>query len=430
MNHRTKLQIVAEALDQFTQSEIIEALNGDWHDELGGIDALRERVFEAARERIWNGIDAPGMEFNRVVGPWNHQFREYYAAYSLKQIEDEIQDHNEYVSDLRRFAEAGDKMDYDPDTGAQTTLDLFLEDGGLREPNSQDELRVIVACLAVGEEPPENIYELIGGLDVDTFFDDVMNAGSIDTALEYSRYDSALPRGELSRLAPPDEWPDDLDPLNTSRFTCPSCHAEGREVYTEGGERAAVQSRGRMRDLYELTEGGEYFIPPTSSHTPGDRVCSGCVDFGRSERITIITENGEKCRLGVRSSFCRDFSYEEDGFDTATVLDDEAIETAIDVPRMRPNEYIELTPDGAGNTPVEDQREVLERADSSEYRIFNHGPIFVNITGRTPESAIILVPRDDVRALKEVKNALERPGLVLDGDAENETSEGLGDIFA
>lgn len=413
MNSKTKKNLILVALNRLEVETIIGAINGEEYEDLSGIDAVREKIFEQAHDELLSDSFAPSSAFNDITATWSHQFREYFSAYLWgKASESERAEHNAFYGDLRRFAKSGGKMDYPKDTGAQATLDSF-NSVDIEDAETEDEKKVLLFCIAEELEPPDDALERLGE-NIDAFFETLRFDENVDAAITATNYDSNLPVVDNVDYAPPEDWPDGMDPLRVQSRTCGDCGFHGKIAYLVDDGRMLVDSSGRTRDMAEIHEepGASRFIssPVSDSRPRGQIVCdSCCTDQPPSRRVTIVGSSGAKCSIRVVGNMVEDLSYREheENFDSLGNLTYDELIMAVETHRNSPSNFIAINTDNQ-HGPDPEQADIIHNVATGERRVFDEGPVLIYLAANSPVAGSeISVPNDDIENLKIAKDLLE-----------------------
>lgn len=378
-----------EATNIFTRRRIGEAFAGETND-ANGMDGLIREVIDHVADRLDERVELGEDEaqaFNNHVDEWPREAQAMLCSEELNRDR-----HSSYQADCRGFAEAYDVRDLDL---GQTELDLFYSENPYSDGNlSQDEADVVMVLRANGEDT-EGVLDRIDNYE--SFIDWYTQIGSVEQALQAHEYDNVFDPDEMAQLAPPDEWPADMNASNIRHETCLNCTRRHLEVVTEDGERTWMLSGGEMIGGEVLDDGyltGQNFM------------CDSCFSSWEDNKTEVVIA-GQDATVKIEGDQMLRRVVDDSAWDDYTNLTGEEESIASAVCRQSiPPDYSGISPDPSfGDSRAQDEA-IAELMDPNTE--FENGTAYVaNNLRRSPSDHTVFLSRENAELAQEVKQAID-----------------------
>jgi hypothetical protein len=326
MTATTALWYLDEAQQRHGDDTVTSLVNGDLND-YAGAAALQTRIHTDAHDNWLSRVDSGApygelvSQFNSVTDSWSDKPRARFASYQARVIEPDDDDGSlqEYVDDLEDFAASYDvrgdtreqhNVDYDgPSNPFDADLNPYLAEVVLmvrvNEPSGNEEY-VIDEC-----EQPHNLRERY------------RETGDIEAALRAHYYDTSLDSSLASSLAPPEDWPDDMDPTRRRGQTCFRCGQDYNEVIHESAGRTFVDNDGRPIEMHDMRSSDTQYYWAEPTNPPSNHLCDTCAGELRSSVSTLKVSDGDDvARLGIAEGVTIDYGLDDTAYTPYPELDD------------------------------------------------------------------------------------------------------------
>lgn len=377
-----------EATNIFTRRRVGEAFAGETND-ANGMDGLIREVIDhvAGRldERVELGEDE-AQAFNNHVDEWPRE-----AQAMLCSEEANRDRHSSYQADCRSFAEAHDVLNLDL---GQTELDLFYAENPYDSELTTTEADVVMVLRANGEDT-EGVLDRIDNYE--SFIDWYTQIGSVEQAIQAHEYDNVFDPSDMGQLAPPDEWPADMDASNVRQETCLNCTRRHLEVVTEDGERTWMLGGGEMIGGEVLDDGyltGQNFMCDSCFSSWEDNKTEVVI---AGQDTTVKIEGDQMLRRVVDDAAWGDYA--------SLSGEEESIASAV-CRQSIPPDYSGISPDPSfGDSQAQDEA-IAELMDPDTE--FENGTAYVaSNLRRSPTEYTVFLSRENAALAQEVKQAID-----------------------
>lgn len=384
-----------------------------------GRTAMREMLLREIAREVRDAInDQPASEreeraFNEVTERWPIKARAYLADYYV----DEYDADGRFAGELEDFARSEGVLNREI---MQTTLDCYYDGNPFNDDSLTRQEATTVMWLREmddwGDEP-RNMAEVLAEIENhENFREWLEREEDIGAALRGHIYDADFPSELASEMAPPEEWPDDMDPADMDRGTCVRCGSNYQEVFHHDDGRAWMRNGSVQTDAIRINDAScPLEVHDGDLHTSDDRLlCSACTDDWESHSDAVTVYHNEMvCRLtGSRSVILDHGNIEDSGYDDRTMLPGAVRQDALDLlSGGADGSYITMAPaDGPGRSGR--KHELMNRLATGVSTSIPDETIFV--VRRNPDFGDINyrvhVKRDNWDAAREAKEMLEAVG--------------------
>jgi hypothetical protein len=383
MTATTALWYLDEAQSRYGNTTVAGIVNGDLTD-YAGAAALQTYLHQEAHDDWLSRRDSDAMygelvsNFNSVTSGWNDEPRARFASYQARELDPEDDDGavQEYVDDLEGFAASYDVRE---DTREQESIDFE----GPENPYDADlnpYLGEVVMMVRVNEPSVDEQHVISECEQPNNLLQRYRDTGDIEASLRAHYYDPHIDSELASSLAPPEEWPDDLDPARRVGHSCFRCGENYDEVMHESHGRTYVSDGGRPTSLHDMRSSEtQYYWAEPDTNPPNNYLCDTCAGELRSSATTMKVSDGDDvARLGITEGVVIDYGLDDTDYTPYPELDD-GFDVQHAPPDPQGNDLAEL-PVGEFDDvdPVRDQlitvAESNQPAISAPYIILN-GPM-------------------------------------------------------
>lgn len=381
-----------EATNLMSRRAIGDAFAGE-RNGANGFDGVKLAVINYATNEIGTNIELGQNDaeaFNNVVESWP---REAQAQLCAEELDNDR--HDSYLDDCRAFAEAHGMTAVGFE---QAELDIFYPPNPYRDNSlSTDEADVVMLLRANDVDVDRDLLDEID--DPSAFVEWFEQIGSVEQALQAHQFDSVLSTDQMGLLAPPDEWPDDMDPGNIRREVCSICTRDHMEVYTEeeGTEwmlrRSDEVIGGRLLDDSYIS--GRNFL------------CDECYDSWEENAsdVVVVGESGTVKLKGDSNVVKVEDDAAWDSIGSLTVNEQERAENMCQI--SFPPGFTSIQPgDGFGDMEV--QHEAFDALMAPETE-FDNGTAYIVEYNVSPPGAEygVYLHRDNAMLGQEIKRAID-----------------------
>lgn len=403
---------VEEAHNRYPVEEIGERMAD------GGFPQVREMVLEGAADEVRSREDDSIRSFNMVTMEWPHDARAYLAAY---QYQNESHP-SDYEDKIHEFANAVGVLDYET---MQSELTWYYDDNPYHDPNLTDaEARAV--CILRANDEDESIIEDVDSAD--NFLGWYRKSGNVDAATRACKFDAAIPEDIAMQLADPDEW-GDLSADEIEDAKCVHCSTRFYHVHHHEEGETWLSNAGTVSDeIYGVGPGEPY-----SSDDDGSMVCRRChEEFENDSHVLTYYSGSRLYQIGQSRSVQVDYGNMDDThFESADELRPSEHQQMVDLLSGNTTDVIMLRQTDSASAPIEHQEELMADMVGHLDEIFDTGPIYIrerpHFSGAEHH---IFVPTDAPKAVREVKLALDNADEIVQTETEEESEEGLGELFA
>lgn len=379
-----------------------------------GRTAMREMLLREKAREVHRAINSqPSGEreeraFNEETEDWPIKARAYLADYYV----DEYDVDERFAGELESFAQSEGVLNREM---MQTTLDCYYESNPFQDENLSFEEAVTVMWLREMDGWDTEVgstSEVLSEIENHQNFRDWLEReDDVNAAIRGHIYDSDFPSELASEMAPPDEWPDDMDPADMETGRCASCGGQYREVYHHTRDRTWMRNGNIYSDVINLGSSSSPLEVHDSPGNDGQLLCGQCSDHweANSDSVTVY-HNGIVCRVtGSRSILLDHGNVEDSGFDYRTMLPEDVKQDMLELlENGRDDSYIEMEPsDGPGSSGL--KLDLMTRLSDGVATQVPSETMFVLC--RRPDFGDtyyrVLVKRDNWHAAREAKEMLE-----------------------
>lgn len=399
--------VIETAFDRIDHHTVADAYAGETY-EANATDGVKLLLFEDTQMRVSEGIDSgdrPVTAFNRHTDNWPHQLRAEYAAY---EYHEGGRDDDNYVSELRSFAESEGVLDMD---FVQTELDTFYEANAFDDERlSEEEARAVM--MARHYELDTNVSEIDFSEinEVDDFVWWLKETEDVETAMRSHHFGTDVPTKIISQAAAPSDW-DTLDPSDIETAEYVGRPAEAYYIHHhEVGETWVTES-----GPFDGERVGDYSdrLADSSGNDPAER--RRVLPASEEEQMSgdvIVATDGDVVTKFMRSHsiVCHDYGRITDLVDDVQ----DGVALFAEGEPMNQMGLVDISPQGQGNATMEAQRDamsyIITESPDTLSSIISDGIGMVwkqdSISGT---SYYILFSRDNPEAARNMKQFLEHP---------------------
>ena len=298
------VEVYRTATDKLPDDQIVDALEESTAVLLQVLLYQLESDMRVMMDRDQEYASAFREATGGIPRPISVEFADYLLRETEVIPEDDNYDFEQFVEDFssRYTSPRDDPIEIDTDE--------------ISSPLTFPERRLIVGQLA-GLDMTLDEAEQIN--DHQEFVERATSYDSVEDAIRHCEYSSAIPDHIIDDLAPPEDWPEDLNPASLTRRQCSRCSSNYEVVYTEDGGRQflhgpdliGVHHTGAEADIHSIS---------------GDNIiCDVCIDHMDTDGtiVGLITEDG--CGVGISMGV----AYVDEGEQPLSELPDEQVAAAV-----------------------------------------------------------------------------------------------------
>lgn len=389
----------------------------------GGVLGMVEAVLANAHEKhqsLSEGRRAAATAFSKTTSSWNHHLRGLFARKEKQRLE-EMQDNGDdipmsYYDEICYFVR-------NTSVSMSDIHDVELGDYyDLSEEYSKLEVKAILLArvYGVGEDADDFLDQVD---DLRNFCRELGRTEDISAALNRERFDSQLPPELLTEVAPPEEWPPDMDPSNIRQQSCDDCMTTTFDVFTDNGTET-LSSNGNTLNIHRTntTEGDIYNLRQSSN---GDaRICEICIEnYKENGRFKHLFISGEKAML-LREMHGFGVDVGGDGFSDFSDLHEAELNSLRRLVSGSASDRIILSADDAPNATANEMTDAIRDAmGQPDFELSdNVRAVFRTEPSGFENNPVGIFPPDSFESAQFVKELLESQAM-------QQTNEDLGELF-